>query len=148
MKRKALLAEACDGLAQDHHRGVLSRHGAVPRLAFGGGAHPAHALLGDLNREEGLAGDLQVESTAFPDRELAAYELRMALAQPKRALTASGFLVGHAGEDQITSGLHSFARQAGDDGYGHGSHVLHVYRAPSPQTPIVNLSAERRVAPL
>ena len=55
----------------------------MSRLAHRSCAHPTHPLLGDLNGEEALSGDLQIEPAAFSDGELGSNQLRMVLAQPE-----------------------------------------------------------------
>ncbi len=71
----------------------------------------------------------------------------MVVDEPARAVVAPGLLVGDAGEDEVALAHHAFPLEAREHERGHDRHVLHVDGAAPPQVAVVELAAERRVAP-
>ena len=94
-----------------------------------------------------LPATWMLKASALTNRELAAHEVGVVLAEPERAATAPSFLIGHASKNEISLGLHPFARESSEDGDRHGGHVLHVDRAATPQATIMHLAAKRRMVP-
>jgi hypothetical protein len=119
----------------------------VPGRPGRGGPHPAHALLGDLDRVDGLVAEPEGEAADLAERELRPHLVRVLLDQPAAPGRAAGLLVGDGGEDHIAPERPSEPGQEPDDHGAHGDHVLHVDRAAAPDVAVGQLRRERRVTP-
>ena len=115
-----------------------------------GRAHPAHALLGDLDRIEGAPEEVERERPDLAEHVLCTHFVGVLVAEEHAAELAAGLLVGDAGEDHVARELLAVLRVAREhrhDARAHRGHVLHVDRAAAPHVAVVDLAAERIVLP-
>ena len=76
-----------------------------PGVALVGGAHPAHALLGDLDRVERAAEEVQRERADLAEHVLCTHFVGVLVAQEDAAELAARLLVGDRREDHVAGEL-------------------------------------------
>ena len=105
---------------------------------------PANLLLGDLDRIEAPAGDLERERAELAEREPYAVEqVPVLLREEASADIAAGFLVGENGEDHIARQRRPLALRPHEGRHEHRDRPFHVDGAASPDVAVEKLAAER-----
>src|SRR5439155_47710 len=74
---------------------------AVAGIALVGGAHPADALLGDLDRIERAAEEVERKRTDLAEHVFRTHFVGMLLDEEQAPVRARGLLVGDGGEDDV-----------------------------------------------
>ena len=122
---------------------------AVAGLAAEGRAHPAHPLLGDLDRVERAPQHVEREGANLAEHVLGADGVRVLVDEEHAPLRAPRLLVRHAREDDVAGELLPGrpAREERHDDRAHGRHVLHVDGPPPPEVTVRDLARERGVGP-
>ena len=106
-------AERGERLAEARDHAVVPRHRAVAGLAGDARAHPAEALLGDLDRIERGVAEVEREAAGLADRVLRLDLRAVLLDEEPRAEIAAGLLVGDGGEDDVAIERASARARAG-----------------------------------
>jgi len=145
--RRLPAVERSQQVAELAHRAALDAEGAVTAGAAHVRAQPAHLLLGDLDRIEGLARDPLRRAAELAQGVLRAAEgAGMLLGEKARAHVAAVLLVAQDHELQRGRRPGLVRRDEGRD--AHRDAALHVERAAPPDVVVDELGAERRLCPL
>jgi hypothetical protein len=128
-------------------RVLPSRAIAAARRALRGRAHPADALLGDLDGVERPPEHVEREGADLAEHVFCTYQIGVIVDEEQAAVLAAGLLVGHGGEDDVARQLLAAPGDEGQDTGAHRRHVLHVDRAAAPKVAVVDFAGERAVLP-
>src|SRR4051795_12832781 len=134
---------------EPRHRPVALDHGAVAAAARDASLQPADLLLGDLDRIQALAAELQREAAELADRVLHPVEqLRLLLDEELRTEVAAVLLVGQDGQHDVAGELRLLACCPEERGEHHRDAAFHVQRTAAPDGAVDEPPAERRPRPV
>ena len=151
--------EAADDLGGEDRGIVVARHRAVAPGPSNRDPVSDQALLGNLDRVEPAAGELDRDAAAFIQRTGGAEPLGPVRGDPARALHTAGLFVGGRGEEQVpgqagdrvdgrvTARGTRLVREHPDHRELEGHHALHVDGTATPHVAVVHVATERIVGP-